>query len=144
MSLRITNSWGSIYSPECFEKYAKSNLTTGRKLKTQDGSDKWANSYWKATYVGDAFTKFKGMNPKDKDSIYIVSANITYEASRGKDLEVIKDENGKSKYYTNLTIFEFMTKEEYFVKNPRDGGKKPVNSTAPATPESTDSDDLPF
>lgn len=142
MSLKIANSFATIFSPEISERFAKASLTSGRKLKTPDNSEKWANSYWNATFVGDAFTKFKELNPKDKDSIYIVSASISYEASRGKDLEIIKDENGKSKYYTNLTVFEFMTREEYYAKNPKGGNyQKPSANT---TPESSDSNDLPF
>lgn len=141
MSLRIANSFATIFNPEISERFAKASLTSGRKLKTSDNTDKWANSYWNATFVGDAFTKFKELNPKDKDSIYIISASIAYEASRGKDLEIIKDENGKSKYYLNLTVFEFVTKEEHYANNPKK--ESPHKAPAP-TAESTDSDDLPF
>lgn len=144
MSLRITNSKATVFSPEISERYAKVNLSTGRKLKTNDNSDKWANSYWNATFVGKAFEKFKELGVKEKDLIYLTSAIITHEASRGKDLEIIKDENGKSKYYINVTVFEFMTKEEYYAANPLDTSKGNSTAKQSAPAESPDSDDLPF
>ena len=56
MSLQIKDSYATIFEPEVHEKFVACNLSTGSELKEVDdsGRPKYANSSWRATFVGNA------------------------------------------------------------------------------------------
>ncbi len=103
MSLQIKDSYATIFEPEVHDKFVACNLSTGRKLKEVDdyGRPKYANSSWRATFVGNALAGAKAL--KEKDRIKIVSGTITHEKSDKTDA------NGNARYFYNVTVFDFET-----------------------------------
>lgn len=123
MSLRIKDSYATVFSVENHDKFVSCDLSTGRKVKDEDGTDKYINSYWRATFVGSCLDLAKALS--DKDRIKINSASISHEKSNKQD-----PATGKFRYFYNVTIFEF----------------EPVLSkkTESSDEEISDSEDLPF
>ena len=101
-------------------------MSTGRKLKEVDdyGRPKYANSSWRATFVGNALAGAKAL--KEKDRIKIVSGTITHEKSDKTDA------NGNARYFYNVTVFDFET-----VASAGATASKPSESI-------TDEEDLPY
>lgn len=119
MSLKITETYATVFEIHKEEKFAKANLSTSRKGLSKDGTDNWVNSSWKARFVGDAFKKIDEIS--DKSRIKIVSALISNEPYYNADNE--------KKYFVGVTVFDFEV---------ADSSNKKSND------DDVDDDDAPF
>lgn len=101
MSLNIKDNYATVFDPIVHEKRVNANVSTGRKLKDQDenGNTVYVNSYWNATFVGNAYKKATSLSNKDR--IHITSGIITHEKSNKVD------DSGKNRYYYSVVIFDF-------------------------------------
>lgn len=138
--LNITKSYATVWQVTVDERRVRARVSSSRKIKDKNGgADRYVNSSWLATFVGEAVELAK--NLKERDRIIINNATISCEIQVDKLGNKILDENGKTKYYTNLTIFSFEmnnTNTQSSKPNPQTG----TNPPAPAN--TTDSEDLPF
>ena len=101
MSLSIKDNYATIFDPDVHDKWVSANMSTGRKSKDsgEDGSTKYINSYWNASFVGNAYKK--AINLKNKDRIRIISGVITHEKSNKTN------DSGTHRYFYNVIIFDF-------------------------------------
>lgn len=142
MSLNVKETYGSVFEVKVHEKFTSANLTTGRKTKEineETGKNVYSNSYWNASFVGTAFEKSKQL--KDHDRIKIISGMMSHEASNKLD------ENGKKKYYYNLTVFDFEPVEGFTKKNSASDNSMGHTMSAPkqeVIDTGDDTADLPF
>lgn len=75
----------------------QANLSTSKNTGTDEaGAKTYRNSNWRASFVGNAATKFKELGIVEKDRITLLSGEVetTYDKEAGKA-------------YTNVTIFDF-------------------------------------
>lgn len=78
MSLQIKDSYATIFEPEVHDKFVACNLSTGRKLKEVDdyGRPKYANSSWRATFVGNALAGAKALKEKTESKLFLVLSHM--------------------------------------------------------------------
>ena len=129
MSLNIRETYASVFDVAPNDRYVNCNLSTGRKLKDVDdnGNPKYANSSWRATFVGSKLEEAKKLQARDR--IKINSGTISHDKT-GAD--------GKPLYFYNVTIFDFD-------KIDSSGSSSTTTSSAPqATGVIDTEDDLPF
>lgn len=129
MSLRITDSYATVFQVNVKEKYVACNLSSSRRNKNEstDQYPVYINSYWNARFVGGCLEKAKDLN--DKDRIKILSGSISHE--KGSNV----GEDGKNIYYYNLTIFDFEL---------LNGSSKPNKNNDSQVVDMDDVQDLPF
>lgn len=132
MSLNIRETYASVFDVTPSERYVNCNLSTGRKLKDVDdnGNPKYANSSWRATFVGSKLEEAKKLQARDR--IKINSGTISHEKSNKTGAD------GKPLYFYNVTIFDFD-------KIGSSGSSSTTtSSTSQATGVIDTEDDLPF
>lgn len=76
----------------------QANLSSGKNTNQTDAEGKpiYRNSNWRASFVGNAATKFKELGIVEKSRIVLTSGEI--------ETMYVKE---KEKAYTNVTIFDF-------------------------------------
>ena len=95
--INFNSVYANVFQPEVKKNYVKANISTSRK----DQNDEYVNSNWFAYFFGKA--KDKAEKLEDKSRIFIMQGAVTCEK--------YEDDDGESKYYTNVKIFDFMPLE---------------------------------
>lgn len=133
MSLNIRETYASVFDVAPNDRYVNCNLSTGRKLKDVDdnGNPKYANSSWRATFVGSKLEEAKKL--KARDRIKINSGTISHEKSNKTGVD------GKPLYFYNVTIFDFDK-----IDSSGSSSATTTSSTSKATGVIDSEDDLPF
>lgn len=96
------NTRGTIWQPEVKttqsgKTVVGANLSTSKKLPTPDkDGNQYRNSNWRASFVGNAATKFQELGLAERDQIEILSGEV--ETSYNKE---------KNTNYVNVTIYNF-------------------------------------
>ena len=115
----------------------QANLSTSKNTQQTDAEGKtiYRNSNWRASFVGNAATKFKELGIQEKDRITLLSGEV--ETTYDKEAQ---------KGYTNVTVFDF---ERYNGNGSNATSSANAASTTPANdgfmniPDGID-DSLPF
>lgn len=126
----ITESYGTVFEPKVEEKVVKARYSTSEKDQNGD----YINSSWNIIFLGGALEKAKQL--KDRQRIHINKAKLTNRS--------YKDKEGNSKWWMQITVFDFDVLE-HGKKNNNDSVDKPANKSKQADkPQEIDEDDLPF
>lgn len=155
--INFSGTYANVFDVEDKGNYVKAHISTSRK----DQNDEYINSNWFAYFFGKA--KDKAVDLEDKDRIFIMQGGVTCEK--------YEDDEGESKYFTSVKIFDFMplgsnssgTKKSTKKKKtdddddedeptPKKATRKPAKKTAAKKKkveedfddEDDDDDDVPF
>jgi hypothetical protein len=95
--INCIGTYANVFDVEDKGKYVKAHISTSRK----DQNDEYINSNWFAYFFGKA--KDKAAALEDKSRIFILQGGVTCEK--------FDDDDGDSKYFTSVKIFDFVTLE---------------------------------
>jgi|GEM_PF-613291 len=127
----ITESYGTVFEPKVEEKVVRARYSTSEKNQNGD----YINSSWNIVFLGGALEKAKQL--KDRQRIHINKAKLTNRS--------YKDKEGNSKWWMQITTFDFDILEHGTKSNNNNTTDKTVNKSKQADkPQEIDEDDLPF
>ena len=127
----ITESYGTVFEPKVEEKVVRARYSTSEKNQNGD----CINSSWNIVFLGGALEKAKQL--KDRQRIHINKAKLTNRS--------YKDKEGNSKWWMQITAFDFDILEHGTKSNNNNTTDKTVNKSKQADkPQEIDEDDLPF
>lgn len=127
----ITESYGTVFEPKVEEKVVRARYSTSEKNQNGD----YINSSWNIVFLGGALEKAKQL--KDRQRIHINKAKLTNRS--------YKDKEGNSKWWMQITVFDFDILEHGTKSNNNNTTDKTVNKSKQVDkPQEIDEDDLPF
>ena len=122
--INFNGCYANVFDVEVKDNYVKAHLSTSRK----DQNDEYINSNWFGYFFGKA--KDKAAKLEDKSRIFIIQGGVTCEK--------YEDNEGESKYFTSVKVFDFVTLESN-----SGGSKKSTKKKKSADIDDDEEDEAP-
>ena len=106
--INFDNAYATVFNPTRNDRgVALAGLGTGRKVVDKNTENvSYVNSSWgNVSFLGDASKKFDSL--QNMDRIHITKGRMERVKGLDRDGNEIKDANGRTVYYLNISVFDF-------------------------------------